>query len=225
MINLDWLDSDWSNILEKEIKNDYFKEIMVSLNNDINKWQNIYPKIDDIFNALKYTPYNDIKVVILWQDPYHWTNQAHGLSFSVLDNVKIPPSLKNIFKELKNDIWVDIPESWNLEKWAQSWVLLLNAIFTVIEKKPWSHSKIWWEQLSDNIIKNISQNKENIVFILWWNFARNKKKFIDENKHFIIESPHPSPFSAYNWFFGSMPFSKTNYYLQSKWIEKINWTL
>ena len=219
------IDKSWNFLLKNELQKDYFKKIKQKIIYDINNWETIYPPLDKVFNALNITPFENIKVVILWQDPYHWEKQAHWLSFSVQDWVVFPPSLKNIFKELEKDLWYSIPKSWNLEKWWKKWVLLLNSILTVKAWKPASHSKIWWEQFSDNIIKEISLKKENVIFILWWNFAKNKKSLIDTTKHFIIESTHPSPFSAYNWFFGSKPFSKTNDILKKIWKKEINWDL
>lgn len=207
--------------IKKEEQKEYFKKIYQIIQND----DVVFPPKDDIFNAFLYTPFENIKVVILWQDPYHQKGQAHWLSFSVKDWIKIPKSLQNIFKELKDDLWYDIPKSWNLTKWAKSWVLLLNSILTVKEWLPLSHSNIWWEIFTDKVIKQISEKKENIVFILWWKYAQSKINLIDTKKHFIISSPHPSPFSANKWFFKSKPFSKTNAYLISKNILPINWNL
>lgn len=215
----------WDNILNKEFEKDYYKEIKKFIVNDINSWKIIYPSLEKVLNAFEKTSFDDIKVVILWQDPYHWIWQAHWLSFSVESNVAIPPSLKNIYKELNNDLWVEIPKNWNLEKWCSEWVLLLNSILTVVEGKPASHWKIWWELFTDNIIKEISLKKEHIIFILWWGFARSKKYLINLDKHYIIESVHPSPLSAYNWFFWSKPFSKTNEILKIIWKKEIDWSL
>ncbi len=225
MVKISNLSTNRGNILNNEFEKEYFKQIENTINNELNIWTIVFPSLDNIFNAFKLTDFENLKVVILWQDPYHWKWQAHWLSFSVEDNIKLPPSLKNIYKELKSDLNIDFPLSWNLEKWARKWVLLLNSILTVRSGEPASHSKIWWEIFTDNIISEISNKKEKIVFILWWNFARSKKKLIDENKHFIIESAHPSPFSARNWFFGSKPFSKCNDYLKSIWKDPIDWNL
>lgn len=215
----------WANILEKEFNSPYYSEIKKTIVNDINLWETIYPPLDKVLNAFEKTPLSELKVVILWQDPYHWPYQAHGLSFSVQDGVPQPPSLKNIFKELHDDIWCKIPKSWNLEKWCLEWVLLLNAILTVKAWLPASHAKIGWETFTDNVIRSISENTSWIVFILWWNFAKSKKTLIDTKKHFIIQWAHPSPFSAYNWFFWSKPFSKTNEILKKLWKKEINWCL
>jgi len=215
----------WDTILKKEFKSPYFKEIIKKLNKDIDDKKIIYPSIENIFNAFIKTDFFDIKVVILWQDPYHNEWQAHWLSFSVPFWTKIPPSLKNIFKEYSDDLWYEFPNHWNLEKWSKQWVFLLNSILTVEKNKPASHLKIWWEQFSDNVIKEISDKRENIVFILWWNYAINKKSLINESKHFIITSPHPSPFSARRGFFWSKPFTKTNMFLKNKNIWEIDWKL
>lgn len=215
----------WNDILEKEFSQEYYQNIKKIIVDDINAGETIYPPLDKVLAAFEKTPLSELKVVILWQDPYHWAGQAHWLSFSVQDGIKSPPSLKNIYKELHDDIGFEIPKSGNLEKWCGEWVLLLNAILTVKAWLPASHSKIGWEIFSDNIIKSISQNTSWVVFILWWSFARSKKILIDTNKHFIVESAHPSPFSAYNWFFGSKPFSKTNQILKNIWKKEINWSL
>lgn len=219
------IENSWFEVLKWEFEKDYFKEIKQKLIDDANAWIKIFPPFPLIFNAFEKTPFDKLKVVILWQDPYHWENEAHWLSFSVLEWVKTPPSLRNIFKEIKSDLEIDIIWKTNLEKWTKQWVLLLNAVLTVQADKPASHSKIWWENFTDATIKNISDKKEWIIFILWWNFAKSKKNLIDTKKHFIIESAHPSPFSANNWFFWSRPFSKTNEILQKNWKNPINWAL
>jgi uracil-DNA glycosylase len=164
-------------------------------------------------------------VVILGQDPYHGEGQAHGLSFSVPQGIKIPPSLQNIFKELKSDLNIEAPTSGNLEKWAQQGVFLLNATLTVRANEAGSHQKRGWEQFTDSVIKRLSEKRENLVFILWGNYAQAKEKLIDTQKHYIIKSAHPSPLSAYNGFWESKPFSKTNTFLESKGLKAINWDL
>ena len=184
-----------------------------------------FPEYNDIFNALKLTPYSKVKVVILGQDPYHGTGEAHGLSFSVKDDIKKPPSLKNIFKELHDDLGYPEPKSGNLEKWAKEGVLLLNSVLTVEKDKAASHKDLGWEILTDHIIKLLNMKETPIVFILWGNFAKKKKVYITNKKHLIIESPHPSPFSAYTGFFGSKPFSKTNNFLIKNNIEPIDFNL
>lgn len=219
------IDNSWLEVLKDEFEKDYFKAIKKQIVDDIESGTIIYPNPKNIFNAFNYTHFDDVKVVLLWQDPYHGAWQAHGLCFSVQDPTPPPPSLKNIYKELNSDLWCEIPKSWNLEKWTHEWVFMLNAILTVKAWLPASHSKIGWEAFTDIVIKTISDKKEWVVFILWWNFARNKKSLIDTTKHFIIESAHPSPFSAYNWFLGSRPFSKTNEILKKQGKKEIDWSL
>ena len=225
MFNLDKINNWWKGIIENEMKKDYFQNIINSIENDLKDWKTIYPKMDDVFKAFELTSLENLKVVILWQDPYHWVNQAHWLSFSVQNWVKLPPSLRNIYKELQNDLWILPDQNGNLTSWAKSWVLLLNATLTVIEKTPNSHAKIGWQTFSDNIIKEISNNLENIVFILWWDFAQKKEVLIDTKKHYVLRSAHPSPFSAHRWFFWSKVFSQTNKFLTKIWKEEINWKL
>jgi len=217
------IEKSWDVALSDFFDSKLFNDINNSLKNDIDANETIYPEESNIFNAFNSTPFNKIKVVILGQDPYHGKGQAHGLSFSVLKGVKLPPSLQNIFKELQADEGVEIPESGDLTSWAEQGVLLLNSILTVRASQPASHHKIGWEQFTDNVIKKISDDRENIVFILWGNYAKSKKDLINSEKHCIIESVHPSPFSAYNGFFGSKPFSKTNKYLISKGVKPIEW--
>lgn len=183
-----------------------------------------YPSPDKIFEAFRFCDLKDTKVVILGQDPYHGPNQANGLAFSVNRDQKIPPSLKNIYKELKNDLNIEPPSHGDLTDWTKQGVLLLNTVLTVAEKKPGSHYEIGWEMLTDEIIKELSK-KGNIVFILWGNKAQTKKSLIDKNTNFIIEAPHPSPFSANKGFFGSKPFSKTNEYLKSIGKKEIDWRI
>ena len=184
-----------------------------------------YPKTKNVFKALQLTPFENIKVVILGQDPYHNEGQANGLAFSVPRDIKIPPSLKNIYKELNNDLGIEIPNHGDLSKWSKEGVLLLNSILTVEPHKPASHRNIGWEEYTDQIIKEINSKKKNIVFILWGNYAQDKGKYIDESKHLVIKSPHPSPFSARRGFFNSKPFSKCNTYLKENRIEEIDWRI
>lgn len=219
------MDNSWLEVLKDEFEKDYFKDIKKQIEDDIKSGTTIYPQPKNIFNAFNYTPFDKVEVVLLGQDPYHGANQAHWLCFSVEDSIKLPPSLKNIYKELNTDLWLTISKSWNLEKWTHEWVFMMNAILTVKAWLPASHSKIWWETFTDKVIKTISDKKTWVVFILWWNFAKNKKSLIDTTKHFVIESPHPSPFSAYNWFFGSRPFSKTNEILKKLGKKEIDWKL
>ena len=187
--------------------------------------EEIYPPKDYIFNALKLTSYKNTKVVIMGQDPYHGEGEAHGLSFSVQKGIKLPPSLKNIYKELYNDLGIESNEYGDLTKWAKEGVLLLNSVLTVKKDSPASHKNVGWEPLTDYIIKVLNAKEEPVVFILWGNFAKSKKVFITNPKHLIIESAHPSPFSANYGFFGSKPFSKTNIFLEKNNIQPIDWTL
>ena len=214
----------WDNLLTEEVNKEYFKELINYVNNEY-KQKTIYPKKTEVFNAFKYTDYNNVKVVILGQDPYHGPNQAEGLSFSVSNEVLKPPSLKNIFKELESDLGIPFPEHNSLKPWAKEGVLLLNAVLTVEEHKPASHANKGWETFTDEIIKKLNKKEEPVVFILWGNYAREKKTYITNPIHYIIESPHPSPFSARNGFFGSKPFSKTNEFLKSKGLKEINWNV
>ena len=185
----------------------------------------IYPPKEDIFAALKNTSFKDVKVVIVGQDPYHGEGEAMGLSFSVHDGIKLPPSLKNIYKELYDDLGIKPVTSGDLTKWTKEGVLLLNATLTVVKDTPNSHSKLGWDKFTDYVIKKINTKEEPVVFILWGNFARSKKEFITNPKHLVIESAHPSPFSARNGFFASRPFSKTNEFLIKNNIKPIDWDL
>lgn len=184
----------------------------------------VYPKPENIFKAFWLTPFSEVKVVILGQDPYHGAGQAHGLCFSVANGIKPPPSLVNIYKELEADLGVKKDfTSGNLEDWARQGVFLVNAILTVVASTPASHQKLGWEDFTDEVIKTISQRKEHVVFILWGNYARAKRVLIDQTKHLVIEAPHPSPFSVYSGFFGSKPFSQVNNYLKQQGKSEINW--
>ena len=212
----------WDQLLNDEYKKEYFTKLMDFVKQEY-KEKTIYPKQNEVFNAFRYTDFNDLKVVILGQDPYHGPNQAEGLSFSVSNSVLKPPSLKNIFKELESDLGIPFPEANSLKPWAKQGVLLLNAVLTVEEHKPTSHKDKGWETFTDDVIKIINQKEEPVVFILWGANARNKKALITNPNHYIIESAHPSPFSARNGFFGSKPFSKTNEFLKSKGLKEIDW--
>ncbi|MBQ3436191.1 MAG: uracil-DNA glycosylase [Bacilli bacterium] len=216
--------NSWDVYLKEEMNKDYFKELLEKTKKAYRE-KTIYPKQNEIFNAFRYTPYEKVKVVILGQDPYHGPNQAEGLSFSVKNEVKRPPSLQNIFKELEEDLHIKVGKTNSLKPWALEGVLLLNAVLTVEEHKPASHQNIGWETFTDEVIKTINKKEEPVVFILWGSFARSKKKYITNPEHLIIESTHPSPFSAYNGFFGSKPFSKTNKYLKSKGLKEIDWSI
>ncbi|MDD5213867.1 MAG: uracil-DNA glycosylase [Candidatus Gracilibacteria bacterium] len=219
------IEASWLKVLEDEFSKDYFKNIKEKIISDIKDGIQIYPPLPLIFNAFELTHFDDLKVVIIGQDPYHGENQAHGLSFSVLEGIRNPPSLKNIYKEIERDLGIKMSNSGNLESWGKQGVLLLNAVLTVQAGNPASHSKIGWENFTDAVIKTISDKKEGIIFILWGNFAKSKKSLIDEKKHYILESAHPSPLGAYKGFFGSKPFSKTNEILKKNGKKEIDWKI
>ena len=218
------LNNSWDNILKGEFQKDYYLKLREFLKSEYSRYV-IYPNMYDIFNALKYTSYEDVKVVILGQDPYHGKGQAHGLCFSVQDGIPFPPSLKNIFLELKNDLEIDIPKSCNLSKCAHQGVLLLNTVLTVREGLAGSHQNKGWEIFTDTIIEKLNDRVEPIVFVLWGNFAKNKKKLITNRNHIILEAAHPSPLSAYNGFFGCKHFSKINNILKENNQTVIDWKL
>lgn len=212
----------WDDLLKEEYNKEYFINLMNFVKQEY-KTKTIYPKQNEVFNAFRYTDYDDIKVVILGQDPYHGPKQAEGLSFSVSNEVLKPPSLQNIFKELENDLGIPFPEANSLKPWTKQGVMLLNAVLTVEEHKPTSHKDKGWEIFTDDVIKILNKREKPIVFILWGAYAKNKKELITNPNHYIIESAHPSPFSARNGFFGSKPFSKANKFLKSKGIKEIDW--
>ena len=216
--------NSWDNKLSEEYKKEYFIELMNFVKDEYEK-KTIYPKKNEVFNAFRYTDFDNVKVVILGQDPYHGPNQAEGLSFSVSNEVLKPPSLQNIFKELESDLGIHFPKSNSLKPWAKQCVLLLNAVLTVEEHKPTSHKGRGWETFTDDVIKILNEKEEPLVFILWGAYARSKKELITNPKHLIIESAHPSPFSARNGFFGSKPFSRTNAFLKSNGLKEIDWTI
>lgn len=216
--------SDWDSVLAPLFQSDYYIQIRQFLKTEY-KTHTIYPNMYDIFNAFKATSYDGVKVVILGQDPYHEIGQAHGLSFSVPNGIKFPPSLKNIFKELKSDLNINEPTSGDLTKWAKQGVLLLNTVLTVREGSPNSHKDCGWRKFTDDVISLLSKREKPIVFILWGNNAKEKKALIDTSKHYIIESAHPSPFSCRYGFFGSKPFSKTNEFLIKNNLTPIDWDL
>ncbi len=216
------LESSWKTALAPELKKPYFVALTQKVQSSYLSGS-VFPPPKQIFYALTLCPFESVRVVILGQDPYHGPGQAHGLSFSVPDGIKIPPSLRNIYKEIKSDVGSEIATSGNLEHWAKQGVLLLNATLTVKDSKPGSHQGLGWEQFTDAIIKKISDEKEHVVFLLWGNFARTKKSLIDSSKHLIVEAPHPSPFSAHTGFLGCKHFSKTNEYLQKHGLPEIDW--
>lgn len=214
----------WDTVLDSEYHKEYFANI-VKFVNKVYKEKTIFPPKTRILSALDITDYNDVKVVILGQDPYHGIGEANGLAFSVNDGVKIPPSLKNIYKELHDDLGIEIPNTGNLESWAKEGVLLLNSVLTVEKDKPASHKNIGWEIFTDSIIKKLNERDKPVVFILWGNFAKSKKELITNPKHLVLTSSHPSPFSVNYGFFGSKPFSKTNEFLRKNGIKEIDWTI
>ena len=215
------INKKWDILLKDEIKKEYFKNLGVFVKNEYHK-KIIYPEYKNIFNALRYTDYDQVKVVILGQDPYHGEHEAHGLSFSVPVGIKMPPSLLNIFKELNNDLGIKRTKT-DLTDWAKQGVLLLNSIMTVVKDSPLSHKNKGWEIFTDRLIELLGEREEPMVFILWGSYARSKKELIKNKKHLILESVHPSPLSASRGFFGSKPFSKTNEFLKKNNMEEIKW--
>jgi uracil-DNA glycosylase len=217
------IEESWGEVLKNEFQKNYFKQLTESIKQEMKSGIKIYPEGKNIFNAFNNTPFYKTKVVILGQDPYHNPLQANGLSFSVGKNVALPPSLKNIYKELSTDLEIDIPQHGDLSSWAMQGVLLLNSVLTVRENEPASHSKIGWQNFTDEVIRSLSYNREKIIFILWGNYAKQKKVLIDTHKHYVLEAAHPSPFSVYNGFFGCKHFSKTNTILKQNNFDIINW--
>lgn len=218
------LKNDWQNLLEDEFKKDYYLKLRLFLINEY-RTKTIYPDMYDIFNALHYTQYKDVKVVILGQDPYHGPNQAHGLSFSVKPGVQAPPSLMNIYKELNSDLGCYIPNNGYLKKWSSQGVMLLNTVLTVREGMANSHKNMGWECFTDKIISLLNNREDPIIFILWGSNAQSKLNIINNSKHYIIKSAHPSPLSAYRGFFTSKPFSRANKFLASIGKEPIDWQI
>lgn len=216
--------NDWDEKLSIIWESEGFKKFYHIVEEEY-KTKTIYPPKDHIFEALKLTSYKDTRVVIVGQDPYHGEGEAHGLSFSVQKGVKVPPSLQNIYKELYDDLGIPPKNDGDLTNWAKSGVLLLNAVLTVVKDTPASHRKLGWERLTDYIIKVLNEKEEPVVFILWGNFAKEKMSLITNPKHFVLTSPHPSPFSARYGFFGSKPFSKTNAFLKQNDLKEIDWSL
>jgi uracil-DNA glycosylase len=219
------METSWKNALSDLFDKPYFSQIADHLKAEKALKTTIYPSGGLIFNAFSLTPYDKVKVIILGQDPYHNANQAMGLSFSVPDGMKPPPSLLNIFKELHKDIGMPIPSSGNLTAWAKQGVLLINAVLTVRANEPASHAKIGWTKFTDDVILSLSSKKTGLVFILWGNFAQEKIKLIDSSKHKILKAAHPSPFSAFNGFFGCKHFSAANEYLVKNNIDPIDWAI
>jgi uracil-DNA glycosylase len=218
------LKNDWAPILQDEFAKPYYLQLREFLKYEYSNFI-VYPDMYDIFNALHYTSFSDVKVVILGQDPYHGPNQAHGLSFSVKPGVPHPPSLRNIFQELQNDLGYPIPNSGSLVPWTRQGVLLLNTVLTVRAGQAHSHKGKGWEIFTDRVIESLNEKPDPVVYILWGSAAQSKQKLIDTTKHYIVKSPHPSPLSAHRGFFGSKPFSKTNAYLRMIGKTEIDWAL
>lgn len=216
---------NWKDVLAAEKEKYYFQDIMKQLNEKKAAGKTIYPPPDEVFTAFKLTPYSKVKVVIIGQDPYHNAGQAHGLSFSVKKGVAQPPSLSNIFKELRDDLGIAIPNHGCLEAWAKQGVLLLNASLTVEAHQPQSHAKLGWQRFTDKVIESLNQHPQGIVFLLWGSYAQKKAELIDKDKHIILTAPHPSPLSAHRGYFGCKHFSKANEALTRLGREPINWTL
>lgn len=219
------IEPSWKEVLKDEFNKDYFQQVAAHLKMERAMGRVIYPPGSLIFHAFDATPFNNVKVVLLGQDPYHGPGQAHGLAFSVQHGVKPPPSLVNIFKELHEDAGVPIPSHGNLESWAKQGVFLLNASLTVRAAEPLSHAKIGWHEFTDRVIQKISDQKQNVVFLLWGRSAQDKQVLIDETKHYVLKAAHPSPFSADKGFFGCRHFSKANEYLVKNRIDAIDWRL
>ena len=213
---------EWQEVLKEEFEKEYFISLMNFVSYEY-KNKVVYPEAKNIFNAFNLCSFNDTKVVIIGQDPYHQPNQAHGLCFSVLDPTPCPPSLKNIYKEIELDLGIEPPTSNDLSRWAKQGVLLINATLTVEANKAGSHRNKGWEEFTDSVINHLANEKKGIVFLLWGSYAQKKGEFIDETKHLVLKSVHPSPLSAYRGFFGNNHFSKTNDYLISKGKEPIDW--
>ncbi len=214
----------WTEALGEEKQQPYFQHILDTVRAERESGQVIYPPATDVFNAFKATEFNQVKVVILGQDPYHGAGQAHGLAFSVQQGVRIPPSLQNIYKELSTDIaGFQIPKHGNLQHWAEQGVLLLNTVLTVREGQAHSHAALGWETFTDKVIRQLADHREHLVFILWGSHAQKKGAFIDRNRHLVLTAVHPSPLSAARGFFGSKPFSQTNHYLQQHGLSPIDW--
>lgn len=216
--------NDWDILLQEEIKKPYFEELSLKVAEEY-KEHTVYPPQEDIFRALKQTPYDRTKVVILGQDPYHGQGQAEGLSFSVKPGVRIPPSLHNIYKELSADLGIPAPSHGSLMYWANQGVLLLNAVLTVREGQPNSHKGLGWEKFTDAVIAKLNERTTPVVFILWGSYAQKKGAFIDRTRHHVLESVHPSPLAARRGFFGSRPFSASNAFLEDQGIEPIDWSI
>lgn len=218
------IQNDWLEVLQEEFRKPYYKQLFQTVTNEY-KTQQVFPPADDIFNAFHFTPFHEVKVVILGQDPYHGDGQAHGLCFSVKPEVAIPPSLVNIYQELRDDLGCTIPSHGYLTKWAKQGVLMLNTVLTVRAHQANSHRGIGWEEFTDAVITALNKEDRPIVFILWGRPAQMKKRMLNNPKHLILEAPHPSPLSSYRGFFGSRPFSQTNNFLVANGLEPIDWQI
>ncbi len=216
------IEKSWKEILKEEFEKPYFSGLIEFVRNEY-KTKKIFPPPKDIFKAFDLCTFDNVKVVILGQDPYHGSGQAHGLCFSVNPDIKTPPSLVNIYKEIHEDLGKPIPDNGHLERWAKQGVLLLNATLTVVAHRAGSHQKKGWEEFTDSVIRLVSDKKEHVVFLLWGSFAQSKSDLIDQSKHLILKAPHPSPLSVYRGFFGCKHFSKTNEYLKSVGLDEIKW--
>lgn len=217
------IEENWKSVLRDEFLADYFQTLKDKIKEEKQEGYTIYPPGSQIFNAFNHAPFDKVKAVIIGQDPYHGPKQANGLCFSVRKGIKQPPSLQNIFKEISEDIGIPMPPHGDLSKWAQQGVLLLNAVLTVRAGEPRSHRNMGWEEFTGKVIQHLSEEKEGLIFLLWGKDAQEKKAFIDEEKHFILEAPHPSPYSANKGFFGCRHFSKTNELLKSIGRDPIDW--
>jgi uracil-DNA glycosylase len=216
------IEREWKEVLKEEFEKEYFFKLTEFVRSEY-KTQTVYPKAENIFNAFNLCPFTDVKVVIIGQDPYHEPNQAHGLCFSVLDPVACPPSLQNIYKEIKLDLGIDSPKSGDLTRWAKQGVLLLNATLTVQAHKAGSHQNKGWEKFTDSVIHHLANERQGLVFLLWGSYAQKKGEYIDQTKHLVLKSVHPSPLSAHRGFFGNHHFSQTNTFLSKQGEQPINW--
>jgi uracil-DNA glycosylase len=217
------IEPSWKARIGAEFTKPYMQELKKFLKSEKSAGKPIFPRGEEYFAAFNHTPFEKVRVVIIGQDPYHGAGQAHGLCFSVREGVRFPPSLLNIFKELKNDLGIDLPKTGSLTRWADQGVLLLNAVLTVEEGKAASHQNRGWEKFTDEVIRHLNDEREGIVFVLWGSYAQKKAAFVDRKKHFVLECVHPSPLSAHRGFFGSKPFSKINAYLKSCGKKPIDW--
>lgn len=217
------IDESWKHALQWEFEKPYFHELSQFVKNEILAGKTIYPHPKNIFAAMDMTPFEKVRVVILGQDPYHGPGQAHGLAFSVQEWIRNPPSLLNIFKEIQSDVGTPAPRNGDLSRWADQWILLLNTTLTVEAGNPMSHAGKWWETFTDATIHTLSENRDFLIFLLWWSHAQKKKSLIDTTKHIVLEAPHPSPLSAHRGFLGCRHFSKTNALLREHWLSEIVW--